>query len=226
MLMPYTFGTEFVRDVLQSKGKDGAFAGLLETPPVDTRQVMEPDTYLKGETVAPLKVPDLDKLVGANYERYDFGGIGEFDVYLLAKLYAPEKNAKDFYANWRGGYYLVVHAKGAPSDEVALLYMSHWDAPEAAQAFAKVYEDYVPNRYPRWSKEESTPQTQITAGAISTWWEGPDTARVQVLRDNSDLLILEGFDQGAAERLTHALLHTEGVREANGRSSTQTSYPN
>ncbi|MFZ0707269.1 MAG: hypothetical protein WAM71_16845 [Candidatus Korobacteraceae bacterium] len=225
MMMPYTFGTEFVRDVLQNRGKDAAFAGMLEKPPVDTRQVMEPDTYLKGETVEPLKVPDLDKLVGPDYERYDFGGMGEFDVYLLAKLYAPEKNAKDFYSNWRGGYYLIVHAKGAPSDEVALLYMSRWDAPEAAQAFATVYEDYVPNRYPRWSKEESTPKTQTTAGAISTWWEGPESARVQVLQDNSDLLILEGFDQSVAQRLTCALLQCSAVYEGN-RPSTHAASPN
>ncbi len=225
LLMPYTFGSEFVRYVLQHKGKDAAFGGALEKPPVSTRQVMEPDTYLKAETVEPLKIPDLDKIVGAQYERYDFGGIGEFDVYLLAKQYAPDQDPKNFYANWRGGYYLAVHLKGAPEDQIALLYMSHWDSPEAAQAFAAMYESYVPNRYPRWSKEESAPKTEVTAGAISTWREGPQAAPVQALQNNSDLLILEGFDQSTAERISGALLHPVPSREANGASSAHSSLP-
>ncbi len=225
MLMPYTFGTEFVRSVLQHKGKDAAFPGALDKPPVSTRQIMEPDTYLKGETVEPLKIPDLDKLVGPNYERYDFGGMGEFDVYLLARQYAPEQDPKNFYANWRGGYYLVVHAKAAPKDQIALLYMSRWDSPEAAREFAAMYEKYVPNRYPQWSKEASTP-TPDSAGSISTWRDGPESERVEVLQNNSDLLILEGFDQSTAERLSGALLHSGPSGETNGPTSAHTSLAN
>ena len=225
MLMPYTFGSDFVNYVLQHRGKDAAFGGALEKPPLSTRQVMEPETYLKGETVEPLKIPDLDKLVGPNYERYDFGGIGEFDVYLLAKQYAPDKDPKNYYANWRGGYYLAVHAKGAPEDRIALLYVSRWDSPEAAQEFAAVYEKYVPNRYPRWSKEESTPTSDST-DEISRWREGPEAERVQVLQDSSDLLILEGFDQATDDRLAGALLHSGASHEANGTSSAHTASPN
>ena len=125
LLMPYTFGASFVAKVLKNRGKDAAFGGSLSKPPISTRQVMEPDTYLKGEVVEPLKVPDLDKLVGSNYERYDFGGIGEFDVYLLAKLYAPETDPKNYYANWRGGYYCgpsqrCATESGLPALSVAL----------------------------------------------------------------------------------------------------------
>jgi hypothetical protein len=224
LLMPYTFGATFVAKVLQHGGKNAAFPGALEKPPVSTRQVMEPDTYLNNEVVEPLKIPDLDQLVGDKYERYDFGGIGEFDVYLLAKLYAPEKDPKNSYANWRGGYYLVVHPKGAPETQVALLYRSHWDSPEAAQAFAAIYEKYVPNRYPRWSQQESTPATDST-GAIARWQEGPESERVQVLQDRSDLLILEGFDQSTVQRLSGALLHSAPSHEANRPTSPQTSLP-
>ena len=225
LVMPYSFGASFVSYVLQHKGKDGAFAGVLEKPPVSTRQVMEPETYLNHEVVEPLKVPDLDQLVGSKYERYDFGGIGEFDIYLLAKLYAPEKDPKNYYTNWRGGYYLVVHPKGAPSSEVALLYMSHWDSPQAAQEFAAVYEKYVPNRYPRWSKQDSAPATD-SAGGTSRWREGPESERVLVSQDNSDLLILEGFDQSTAERLSGALLHAGSSHEAHEPASGHNSLPN
>ena len=53
LIMPYTFGSDFVRTVLTNKGKDAAFGGLLENPPVDTRQVMQPETYLLNQVVAP-----------------------------------------------------------------------------------------------------------------------------------------------------------------------------
>ena len=73
--------------------------------------------------------------------------MGAFDVYLLAKQYAPDADAKQYYSHWRGGYYLAVHAKSAPKDQIGLIYRSRWDSHEAARAFAKMYGDYVPTRY-------------------------------------------------------------------------------
>src|ERR1035437_5668114 len=46
LLMPYTFGLEFVRTVLAAKGRDATYSGMLENPPIDTRQIMQPETYL------------------------------------------------------------------------------------------------------------------------------------------------------------------------------------
>ncbi len=225
LLFPYTFGSDFVRDVLKNKGKDAGFAGLLDKPPVSTRQVMEPDTYLNNETVAPPKIPDLDKLVGPSYERYDFGGMGEFDIYLLMKQYAPDKDAKDVYSHWRGGYYLAVHARNAPKNQIALLYLSRWDSPEAAQSFAAVYEKYTPNRYPQWLKDLSAIPSGAGGIAISKWWEGPSSERVEVLQRGGDLLILEGFDQSTAERLQQGLLPSGSPEDANQPAAAKTSEP-
>ena len=96
---------------------------------------------------APLTIPDLDKLIAPDYERFDFGGMGEFDVYLLAKQYGGDDAPKNYYPHWRGGYYFAAHAKAAPKDQIAMLYFSRWDSPESARAFAKLYGDYVPKRY-------------------------------------------------------------------------------
>ena len=111
--MPYTFGLDFVRTVLTKEGKAAAYVGMLEHPPVDTLQVMEPDAYLQSKVAPPPTIPDLDKLIAPGYERYDFGGMGAFDVFLLARQYAPTSDAKQYYSHWRGGYYLAVHAKTA-----------------------------------------------------------------------------------------------------------------
>ncbi len=215
LLMPYTFGTDFERYVLEHKAKDAAFEGVLDDPPVDTRQIMEPETYLAHDVVEPITIPDLDKLAGPDYERYDFGGMGEFDVYLLMKQYAPEEDPKDIYTHWRGGYYLADHAKTAPKDQISLLYLSRWDSPEAAQAFAKVYEAYTPKRYPKWSARGSAPETGTSAAHdLSEWWEGPESDRVYLAQSGRDLLILEGFDKSTAQRLSAALLPTEPAEPA------------
>ena len=128
MLMPYTFGLDFVRTVLANKGK-AAYAMMLENPPIDTRQIMQPETYLLHQQVAPLTIPDLDKIVAPDYKRFDFGGMGEFDIYLLAKQYGAE-DTPNYYRHWRGGYYFAAQAKNAPKDQIAMLFFTHWDSPQ------------------------------------------------------------------------------------------------
>jgi hypothetical protein len=202
LLMPYTFGIDFVRYVLVHRGKDAAFPGMLDRPPADTRQVMQPETYLANEVVPPLKVPDLDKLVGRDYERYDFGEMGEFDVYLLTKQYAAERDPKEIYPHWRGGYYFAVHRKNTPKDQIALLYLSHWDSPEAAQEFARIYLEYSPRRY-------NVPGGTIGSGGSGdreVWCNCGGQANVKLKTKGEDLLILEDFDSNTEENLRAALL--------------------
>jgi hypothetical protein len=211
LMMPYTFGLDFVREVLAKKGKTAAFAGILEHPPIDTLQVMEPSNYLAGSAVAPPTIPDLDKLIAPGYERYDFGGMGAFDIYLLAKQYAPASDAKQYYSHWSGGYYLAVHAKSAPKDQIALFYFSRWDSPEAAQAFAKMYGDYVPHRYKDANRlpascpvPVSCPLTEGCECSGRQW----DTAEGTVLIDvrGSEVLIMEGLNDATMQRIRAALL--------------------
>jgi len=208
LLMPYTFGLDFVRTVLVNRGREAAFAGLLHDPPADTRQIMQPETYLMHQVVSPPTVPDLDAVVGKAYERVDFGSMGEFDVYLLAKQYGAQ-DTPNYYRHWRGGYYFATHPKSAPHERIAMLYYSKWDSPEAARDFAKLYYKYLPKRYTdnvRWTSQcdiGSQPsagtgagladQCNLEQGATN---EGPV---VMEWHDN-ELLILEGYDQDVLQR--------------------------
>jgi hypothetical protein len=203
LMMPYTFGLDFVREVLAKKGRTAAFAGMLEHPPIDTLQVMEPSNYLAGSAVVPPTIPDLDKLITPDYVRYDFGGMGAFDIYLLAKQYAPGADAKQYYSHWSGGYYLAVHAKSAPKDQIALFYFSRWDSPVAAEAFERLYSSYVPNRY-----HLGDVGSMGVGGSIDPrieWNLGPQ-GKVLLETHGSDLLIMEGLDDATMDRLRGALL--------------------
>ncbi len=206
LLMPYTLGLEFVRTVLAKKGRDAAYAGMLENPPIDTRQIMQPETYLLKQNVAPLVIPDLDKLVAPDYQRFDFGGMGEFDIYLLAKQYGAAP--PNYYPHWRGGYYFAARAKSAPKDQIAMLYFSRWDSPGAARDFAKLYADYLPKRYKKAVLQQSAPPNGSSTTASPTLFtfetnEGKATLEVE----GNDLLILEGYDDNVAQRAREVLLH-------------------
>jgi len=205
LMMPYTWGTDFVRAVLVKKGKDAAFAGLLENPPVDTRQIMQPQSYLSNRVVPPLTVPDLDKLVAPDYKRFDFGGMGEFDVYLLAKQYGGDNAPPNYYPHWRGGYYFAAQAKDAPKDRIAMLYFSRWDSPEAAHDFAELYGDYLPKRYKKVSWVVKC--SERDGPACSEEKAATEQGAVAMEFHGNDLLIMEGFDDSVTQRAGDVLLN-------------------
>ena len=203
LMMPYTFGFDFERAVLTKKGNAAAYLGALEQPPVDTLQVMEPQTYLDNKAATAPKIPDLDKLITPDYQRYDFGGMGAFDVYLLVRQYAPTADAKPYYSHWTGGYYLAAHLKSAPKDDIALLYYSRWDSQDSAKDFAKLYSDYTPIRYKSAGSAASTPSVEGDPnGNIVYRWDFGSQGKVVIDVDGSSLLILEGFNEDTANRLS------------------------
>jgi hypothetical protein len=200
LYMPYTFGLDFARDVLQKDGTQAAYAGALEHPPIDTLQIMRPQTYLDKQTVPPLNIPDLDKLIAPDYERYDFAGMGAFDVYLLAKQYAPQRDAKEYYSHWRGGYYLAAHLKAAPKNQISLVYFSRWDSPEAARAFATLYNSYTPERYELTPSSSPSAAAQVdNAGDMTFAWDFGPSGKVIITTHGSDMLVLEGFSDSVAQ---------------------------
>ncbi len=210
LLMPYTFGLDFVRAVLANKGKEAAFAGLLHEPPVDTRQIMQPETYLLHQVVAPPPIPDLNALVGPGYERIDFGSMGEFDVYLLAKQYGAE-DTPNYYRHWRGGYYFATHPKTSPKDRIAMLYYSKWDSPEAARDFARLYLDYLPKRYTEkvnWTSSCAIPSASSDAQQSCNIEQGASNqGPVLIEWHDNDLLIMEGYDQDVIEKARNVFFY-------------------
>ncbi len=203
LLMPYTFGLDFVRTVLANRGKDAAFAGLLHDPPIDGRQIMQPETYLLHQAVAAPTVPDLDALVGHDYKRVDFGSMGEFDVYLLAKQYGAN-DAPNYYRHWRGGYYFATQRKDAPKEQIAMLYYSKWDSPEAARDFAKLYLDYLPKRYSdkvQWTASCAIATSGSGIEQPCNVEEGSNSQGLVLLEwHDNDLLVMEGYDAGVIKK--------------------------
>jgi hypothetical protein len=146
MTFPYSYGMEFVIKLMKKGGKEKAFEGLLQNPPHTTRQIMEPETYLSGEKIEPMPVPDF-KRDFKDYQKFDIGAMGEFDVAVLIKQYAGEKPSKRMYPNWRGGYYYAARPKSDATAPLALLYVSRWANADAAAEFAAIYAQSLQQRY-------------------------------------------------------------------------------
>jgi len=196
LLFPYSYGLDFERELLVSGGKQRAFQGVLQQPPLSTRQVMEPATYLAGEKLPPLPLPDFKKLLGSEWEKYDVGSVGEFDVSALVEQFAGAEQAKKIYPEWRGGYYYAAKRKDAPGQPLGLVFVTRWATPAAAHDFAVLYYNTIPDKRYRItaSLQADPPMWGTTEGAVS-------------LAERGDMVIaIESLDPDLHEKIRAAVL--------------------
>jgi hypothetical protein len=211
LTFPYRYGLDFEAALLRIGGKEKAFAAVLSNPPHTTRQIMEPQTYLTGERLEAMPLPDF-KRDFKNYERFDVGAMGEFDVAILVDQYAGTEASHNLFPHWRGGYYYAARPKGSPSAPLALLYVSRWASLENAAEFASVYARSLAKRYKRVTetvengKSPVPLQTLTTLSGTHTWLteEGP----VVIAVAGNTVLITESVDQAITETLEKELLTT------------------
>jgi hypothetical protein len=225
LTFPYRYGVEFEAEVLRAQGKDQgkdndsdkdkdkaskqkAFAAVFDNPPRTSREIMEPKTYLAGEHLAPLPLPDF-KHIFKNYDRFDVGAIGEFDVAVLVEQYAGEEASKRIYPNWRGGYYYSVHPKGNSAAPLGLVFVSKWASPKAAGQFAAIY---ARGMAPRYKKVEPNTHSDLDLKKLEsligdyTWLTEDGAVVIDVKGDT--VLVTESLDPPITEQFRHAVLPT------------------
>ncbi len=155
----------------------------------------------------PLELPDFKKIF-KDYDRFDVGAIGEFDVAVLAEQYAGEDVSKKIYPNWRGGYYYSVHPKGNPGGTAG---------PDVRVALVKRQRPprSLPRSMPaespqRYKNVEANPHSDLdlkkleTLSGDYTWLteEGPVVIAVR----NDTVLVTESLDPAITEEFRHAVL--------------------
>ncbi|MGA8152855.1 MAG: hypothetical protein WB952_18035 [Terriglobales bacterium] len=210
LTFPYRYGMDFEAALLRSGGQLKAFAGAFASPPRTTRQIMEPQTYLSGERLEPLRLPDF-KADFKNYDRFDVGAMGEFDVAILIDQYAGVEASHAMYPHWRGGYYYAARPKGDPAATLGLLYFSRWSDAESAAKFAAIYARSLAKRYQQVQESAADGGNSVrdlsnleTLAGAHTWLteEGPVAIEVQ----GDSVLVTESLDQPTTDRLREDLV--------------------
>ncbi len=173
MLFPYTYGMEFSRVVLVERGKQAAFAGVFERPPFDTREIMQPATYLSAEPQPQLKVVPMEKILGSDWRREDFSGLGEIDLRVILRQWGGSEIAAKLAPSWRGGYYMTLTNKKSPKNApVPLAMVLSFASPAAASQFASVYESSLAHRYKSVQPAASPRQWITEEGAVFLYVDG------------------------------------------------------
>lgn len=214
LTFPYSYGMDFVIKLMQAGGKDKAFPALLKNPPHTTRQIMQPDTYLSGEKIEPMHVLDF-KRDFKDYQKFDIGAMGEFDVAVMIEQYVGRPISKYMYPEWRGGYYYAAKARDAkenPNAPLGLLYLSRWSSPETAAQFAGIYAHSLKQRYKKLEEIGGTPAKESADGENPKRDSAPaslngrhawntDEGAVVIEQKNDLVFITESLDASTTETL-------------------------
>ena len=212
LIFPYIDGLNFVRAVWTAKGQHAAFAGMLDHPPSSTFEIMNPKEYLAHAPVPLLRMPDIHPLISGQYDPYDIGVMGEFDVKLLAELFGGQAAADALAPAWHGGIYYTAQSKEAitakakdSTASLALLYLSRWTTPDAAVAFANLYAAEIPRKYDDAVLEPADDSDAPQGSIVTRIWktsEGP----VLVVVSGKTVFISESFPMDLARKLEFVMM--------------------
>ncbi|MBB5064344.1 hypothetical protein [Granulicella mallensis] len=212
LLFPYSEGLAFEQEVLVKKGPARAFAGVLDSPPSSSFEIMHPDKFLAHVPVPVMQMPDIHPLLEeAGYAPYDIGVMGELDVRITAELFGGRPLAEALAPNWNGGIYYAAQRKNATEAEkqttasLALLYSSRWKNDDSARSFFTVFEEELPRQYDGLKRRKQD--------------EKDDTERVYSTHEGDVFLsvvddrvwVSEGFDLTLARKLRDAVDGAQGV---------------
>lgn len=203
LIFPYRQGTNFIKELLLVGGRKLAYTGVLDRLPQSTHEILQPKEYLAGHRIPPLYLPDLSFLK-KDYEPFDVGAVGEFDVSILLKVYSEEAVANRLSPEWRGGSYYAAGRKGAKAADanstshVSLFYASKWATEASAQEFAKIYLSALPQRYKGLQHVAADPSKPGLERYTSA--DGP----IFVQQTGNMVVAVESFDADDAEKLIRA----------------------
>jgi hypothetical protein len=217
----YQDGLIFEGELLHKGGKKMAFSGAFARPPRSSHEVLQPASYINGEKLPAVRIPDMGTVLNSEYDAYDSGGIGELDVRALLKQYGERKISDEISLAWQGGSYVTFRRKDkavadvAPSTaDLALLYVSRWKTPQAAQWFASFYGRAVSQRYHNAAPEPLSACSGTDCPLSTVQIATEEGAVIIELRKDNSVIVSESFDPSTAAKLRTALRDNDAASHA------------
>src|SRR5216683_2589568 len=144
LIFPYIGGLNFTAAVLKDTGWPGLPA-LFEKPPVSTQQILHPALYRSGKTPPNVTLPQLEKLLGANWSKLDENALGEFGWKEVLKQFLGEDRAMPLAAAWDGDRYVLYEQK--QNKKLVLMTRLQLDSEEHAARFFGQYSEALEKKY-------------------------------------------------------------------------------
>ena len=150
---PYVQGLDFVIALLDHGGRAAAFPGAFQRPPRNTHEILQPAAYFARQPLPDFVIPDLSSALSPAWEAYDSGGLGEFDMQVMAQEYGIENDIYTVARQWDGAGYVAVrhagHAKERPAAaDLGLVFVSRWKTHQAAERMGGLYLQALAKRLP------------------------------------------------------------------------------
>jgi hypothetical protein len=218
LLFPYKDGLSFEQDIWMDKGRQAAFAGVLDRPPSSSWEVINPRNYEQQKQSPILVLPDIHPMLDKNYKSYDIGQVGQLDLRMMAQIFGGESAARDLTPAWDGGIYWAgqkvsakTAAEQASTGSVALMYLSAWKSNMAAHAFARMYADELGRKYSglKLDAADKAPDTGNGEETVYSTSEGPVLITVR----DKFVFVSESFDLPTARKLADLLIDGQGTGE-------------
>jgi hypothetical protein len=142
-----------------------------------------------------VKVVELERVLGPDWLRYDFSGLGEIDLRVMLRQWGGQEVAEKLAPAWRGGYYMALTNKKSPEDApLPLALVLSFTSPAAANEFAALYQTELPQRY----------KSVQPATAPHQWMT--EEGEVHLYVDGSTVIALESFSSADAAKIHDALV--------------------
>ncbi|GAC1663025.1 MAG: hypothetical protein NVS9B4_17340 [Candidatus Acidiferrum sp.] len=148
LVFPYIAGLNFSAEILKPTGW-GGLSGIFAKPPVSTQQIMHPELYRSGKSPAPVSLPMIDSIIGADWAKLDDNVMGEFGWKEVLKQFLGEARAQNLSSAWDGDRYLVYEQK--KTKRMALVTRLRLASDEQGARFFGQYSEALEKKYERRS---------------------------------------------------------------------------
>jgi hypothetical protein len=153
MIFPYFGGLTFSQAILKPAGWGGVVT-VFAKPPLSTQQILHPALYKSGKVPSQVKLPSIEKLLGASWTKLDENLMGEFGWKEILKQFLGEEKAKPLAAAWDGDRYVVYEQK--ETKRLILVACLKMDSEEHAERFFGAYADALVKKH---GTKESAPRS-------------------------------------------------------------------
>jgi hypothetical protein len=110
LIFPYFAGLNFSAAILKPSGWSG-LRTVFAKPPVSTQQILHPALYRSGKIPAPVTLPSMEKMLGADWNKLEDNTLGEFGWMEVLKQFLGDERAKTLSEAWEGDRYVVYEQK-------------------------------------------------------------------------------------------------------------------